>query len=47
VAVEQPPLIQLTSFNDAGESITVGDLLDSLGERDYVRKAKAELRARR
>lgn len=45
VAVEQPPLIQLTSFNDEGEVFTVGDLLDSLGERDYVRKAKAELGA--
>jgi tetratricopeptide (TPR) repeat protein len=43
VAVKKPPLIQLTSFTDADESITVGDLLDSLGERDYVRKAKAEL----
>ena len=43
VVVEQPPLIQLAALVDADESITVGELLDSLGERDYVRKAKAEL----
>ncbi len=44
---EKPPLIQLASQRDeVAESITIGDLLDSLGERDFVRKAKAELGTR-
>ena len=47
VAKASPPTIQLASqSSDRFESVTVGDLLDSLGERDYVRKAKAELGVR-
>ena len=47
VVSDTPQLIQLASQRpDMAESITVGDLLDSLGERDYVRKAKAELGVR-
>jgi hypothetical protein len=38
------PVVQLTSLGDhSQQAITVGDLLDSWGERDYVRRAKAEL----
>lgn len=48
VVVEQPSVIQLTSQRGGGEGdklVTVGDLLDSMGERDYVRKAIAEVGA--
>jgi tetratricopeptide (TPR) repeat protein len=38
------PVVQLTSLGDLeGEKVTIGDLLDSWGERDFVRRAKAEL----
>ena len=47
VATVPPPAIQLASqSNELDRSVTVGDLLDSLDERDYIRKAKAELGVR-
>ena len=44
VVAEPLPEIQLASLpGNPVESVTIGELLESLGERDFVHKAKTEL----